>query len=323
MSVYIQQIVDEKSCGIMEYATQLDARINQTACCSGTIAGYGTPPPSANTVCLYHFSNATRWTLLHLRKNRGNKNVVIIHDLASRNWIFKPLQPFLLKIIERRAHRIVVHTPAARQLLLQLYPSMPAEKVEIIPHGTTIIDVTATEKESLRRQYGYKPDEAVLFKLGRITRKRGHIDFIRAFDELSHINLCLLVAGICRDDQVAAIMKKNDRIHYLGFADSRQVEACYKLCDAVMVYRSNTVGESSSTIVYGLGHGKPVFASDHPSFADIIGDSGVLFKNDVGSLKEMLGDLGKGTFDLERLSGNARRRRNDYTWDNYLQKLLK
>ncbi len=200
---------------------------------------------------------------------------------------------------------------------------MPAEKVEIIPHGTAVIDATAAEKESLRRQYGYKPDETVLFKLGGITGKRGHIKFIRAFDELSHNNLRLLVAGVCKDNQAAAIMKKNDRITYLGFVDNRQVEACYKLCDVVIVYRSHTVGESSSTIVYGLGHGKPVFASAHPPFADIIGDSGILFKNDERSLKEMLGELGKGALDLERLSENARRRRNNFTWDIYLQKLLK
>ncbi len=97
MAVHIQQIVDKKSYGIMEYATQLDTRINQIDCCSGTIAGYGTPPPSSNTVCLYHFSNATRRTLLHLRKNTCNKNVVIIHDLAPRSRIVKPLQPFFGK----------------------------------------------------------------------------------------------------------------------------------------------------------------------------------------------------------------------------------
>ncbi len=323
MQERIEQIVDSKSYGIMEYARQLDRQINLSPGLTGTIADYKTPLPPKNTICLYHFSNATRGTLLHLLKNRGGRNIVIIHDTEPRSAVVKRLHPLFLRIINHRADRLVAHTEAARQRLTELNPLLAGRKIEVIPHGTEIIDAARGEVEALRRKYGYKREEKVLFKLGGITGKRGHINFIKAFAGAGLKNLRLIVAGVCKDTRAAAIMKKCGAIDYLGFADNDRVEECYKLCDGVVVFRTNTVAESSSTIVYGLGHGKPVLASDFPSFAEIIGDCGVLFQNDADSLKKMLTGVATGRVDLEGLKGKALGCRKDYSWEIYLRKLLK
>lgn len=94
------------------------------------------------------------------------------------------------------------------------------------------------------------------------------------------------------------------------------------MCDAVVVFREGTVGESSSTIAYGLGFGKPVLISDNGPFREMVGEGGLPFENRIKSISRMLEQIATDKIDLAHLGKMAKAQREKYRWDIYLDKIL-
>ena len=320
MKIKIEQIVNKNSIGILEYARQLDYQINSEGKYRSLIKNYK-DPVSQKSIKLFHFSNSSRHILLPLIKNKSSENFVIIHDVISRNLIKKWLSPFFIWIICKKSKFIIVHTEAAKKLLIDIYIRINPDKICVIPHGTNIIDTSKEIHEKLRFHYKIDKDQKVLFMLGRISSERGSINFLRAFIKANKSDIYLIVSGKCTDKRAIELLNSNARIRYIGLADNDLVNDCFKLCNGVVVYRDNWAGESSSTIVYSLGYGIPVFASDTPSFREMIGDAGILFQNNDSAILDVLKLFVTDKDKMCQLQQNTKLVREQYKWETYIEKL--
>ncbi len=321
MTLKIEQFIVNKSAGIKEYARQLNEHIGVSDDYGGCIKNYN-EPIEKNAVGIFHFSNATRFVLLPLMRRKGLKNLVIVHDILPRTWWLRGLNRLFFRIINSCATHIIVHTQCAKKLLLEVCGFIVSSRVTVIPHGIFISDVPDSEKERVRQLYGFSPHDKILFSLGVISKPRGQLAFLETFAALGEKKLKLIVAGKCRSQRAAELMKKNDTIFYYGFATNPQVWDFYKMCDAVVVYRQYSVGESSSSIAYGLGFGRPSLVSNVDSFKEMLANSGLLFENNRGAIVKMLQQIASGEIDLEILQQKVRTIREHYTWENYFQKIM-
>lgn len=321
MKLVIEQVTGKTSFGIGEYARQLNRHVNETGVYTGLIKTY-TQRLTRGSTAIFHFSNATRSVLVPLIRRRGGQNIVLVHDVFPRSELVMRLYPVFMRMISKKADIVLVHSNTARDLLLGAYPFFRKNRVVVIPHGTFIRETGAGEKEKMRAKHGFGRDDKILFMLGGISKKRGQARFLSAFDKTSAKNLKLIVSGHVTDESALHITRKNKSIFYYGFADNAMVDEFYTLCDAVAVYREHSVGESSSSIAYGLGFGKPLLASATDSFTEMIGNSGILFPNDETAITALLEEFAAGKTDLSILERHAREKRETYRWDNYLRKVV-
>jgi len=321
MSSIIEQVISVKSYGIKEYALQLDRQINASGLYKGYVKNFN-ETIGDSSIGVFHFSNASRHVLMALARRKNRENLVIVHDILPRTNFVKYLYPFFMRIIDKKAKTIIVHSHSARRLLLQQNPQFAPEKVTVIPHGTFTYDVTPMEKQQIRQRYGFRDNDRLLYMLGGITRKRGQIQFLKTFDNTAPPNLKLLVAGKCKDSKAVEIMERNNSIHYYGFASKQEIDNLYKICDSVVVFRKDSVGESSSTIAYGLGFGKPLLVSNNGPFEEMLGNAGILFDNHEDSIKQLLVDITTKTINLGELTKKSKIVRNRYQWEGYLKKMF-
>ncbi|MCP4150849.1 MAG: glycosyltransferase family 4 protein [bacterium] len=316
----IEQVVGSHSYGIDEYARQLDLHINKSLKYTGCIKKYNQPLRDA-AITLFHFSNASRSILLPLARRGKGRNLVIIHDVLPRTPLIRSINNPFMRLIKKRAQSIIVHSNSACRLLLHNYPFLASREIRVIPHGTFVHEITPSEKQELRRQYRFPLDENILFMLGGITRGRRQLKFLRAYEKALLPGMRLLVAGKCSDPAAYQLMNTNRSISYHGAVPNRVVWDFYKLCDAVVVFREDSVGESSSSIAYGMGYGKPLLVSAVGAFPEIVGDGGITFHNDEASIVKMLTKFGMDEIDLSSLGKKAKSKSKTFHWEEFLKKI--
>lgn len=320
MAEHFIQVTGKGSVGISGYARQLNQYINELPGFRGQISQWGYSS-AEGAVRIFHFSNATRgviWSLLWWRKQ---KNIVILHDILPCSIIIRPFYWLFLRVIFSCSVGVIVHSETARDMLYEFFPGAARVNVQVIPQGLFVHCGQPGEKARIRRQYGFEEDDKVLFMLGMINKKRGQREFLKIFSSVGAENLKLVVAGNCTDALAAGIMEEHPRIRFFGFASEEEVHDLYLLCDAVVVYRKNSLGEHCSTISGALAHGKPALTSNYGAFREMMDDSGILFDNKPEVIREILEDVASGELDLEGMAERCRILRREFSWINYFHKL--
>ncbi len=320
MSSIIEQYINNHSFGISEYARQLDKQINESGIYKGVIKNFNNPI-NTDSIAIFHFSNASRMVLLPLIRRKTGKNIVIIHDILPRTFFLKPLNRVFFDIIGKYAETIIVHTTIAKELLLSLHSSFNPGNVVVIPHGSNIHKVSDEEKEQLRLKYGFNTHDKLLFLLGVISRQRGQLAFLETFAQTKYKNLKLIVAGKCKNKKAIDFMKENNSLSYYGPVTNSRLKELFKICDAIVVYRRYSVGESSSAIAYGIGYGKPVLVSAFPSFMEMLGNAGLFFNNDRRAIQELLLRISSSEINLEDFKPEIIRLQDNYKWETYFHKI--
>lgn len=128
---------------------------------------------------------------------------------------------------------------------------------------------------SLRRQWGISPTAPVLGFVGRLTRDKGIVELLRAFDilRLSFPDLRLLLAGGFEDgDPVPEHLRRrietDPKIIHLGMVQN--IEVCYQVIDvlALPTYREGF----GNVVLEAHAAGKPVVATNATGVVDAIID---------------------------------------------------
>ena len=97
-----------------------------------------------------------------------------------RRW---PIPDVLRLVFDKQAdaveasHRLVVPSPAMREVLLSCYPEVPQERIELVPWGAPTVCPPATEvaqeRERLSAAWGFRGDEKVVVTLSRVSPEKG------------------------------------------------------------------------------------------------------------------------------------------------------
>lgn len=213
--------------------------------------------------------------------------------------------------IMNRGERVIAVSETVRAYLRRHYPELPDERIEVIPRG---VDPAAFP-------YGYRPDDAwladwrrrypqlqgvpVLTLAGRLSRLKGHEDFIELLARLQARGLMargLIVGGVeprrrRYAEQLRAAVRARGLEEAIVFAGHRaDMREIYAVSAAVLSLSAKP--ESfGRTVLEALSLGRPTVGYDHGGVGEIlqrIYPAGLTPVGDLDRLTERVADLLSG-----------------------------
>lgn len=145
-----------------------------------------------------------------------------------------------------------------------------------------------------------------LLFVGRLDRQKGLDIFLKTYEKYEFPNIHLYVIGISVLDNT--VPKSTDKTTYLGWIDSKDIDAYYQACDAV-VMPSRWEG-FGLVAIEAMRNSKPVIVSNVGALPELIKENftGNIFDiNNEASLKNILMHL-----DKEKISILGKNGRNVY-----------
>jgi glycosyltransferase involved in cell wall biosynthesis len=291
----IQILSLESSIGIHKYSRDLASALGRL--------GYG--PTIASSLdssrdCLIHpqLGNSTRslWPMVNACRD---SLVVTLHDVVPRNWFRRALMAKLQSRSFSR-HHVVVHSRYSRDLLRRCGYK---REIRIIPHGAYAAHPCEKERMKVRNELG-AGGRTILISAGRIGfAKSCHHIFRLA---RNYPQFFFLFVGKVMDSR----MKKH--IDY-RLSNVKVIEGTTDLefrnyicaSDALLNFRTRSVGEVSGPVVMAHGVGTPVIGYDVGFMPEYCGPEDLLFSADH-SLERVFEALGRENPTLVRIPENGR-----------------
>jgi glycosyltransferase involved in cell wall biosynthesis len=237
------------------------------------------------------------WKSLSKRKRPGF--VTTVHGLYSVKRYSS---------VMTRGERVIAVSQAAVQYLGKNYPRLDESRIRLIERGI----------DQQIYQYGYRPTEAwlrrwysdfpflvgrkVLILPGRITRRKGHLDFIEMMGQLVKSGkpvYGLIVGGndsrhVAYVDELHKAIEKHGLWQHITFTGSR-MDLCDIMAVSSMVFSLSTKPESfGRTVQEALSLGVPVVAYDHGGVSDLLKrafPAGRVMPGNVDNLEQTVNQL--------------------------------
>jgi len=186
------------------------------------------------------------------------------------------LVPSLERTLTRHLYcaKFLVEDRHAFRMLRRL--GVPEEKVELLPYpGVDVQEFTCTRAEN-------PAEHAVILSHGRLVRKRGVSDLIRAFPaiakELPHCRLVVVGDGPDREQLIRLARDLNvlDRTDFVGLVPHERIAAHVQSSDVVVI--PSLIEGHSCSVLEAMAAGRPVVATDVGGISEVIsnGENGVL-----------------------------------------------
>jgi glycosyltransferase involved in cell wall biosynthesis len=267
----------------------------------------------------YHYSNSTFKTVLPLLSKPTSQNIVTIHDVLPRNIKKRQyISPALYRIINTKAKIIIVHSQSAKQLLLQEFPFISAPKIKVIPYGC--FSSSPQTPNPIRQKYEISPDAVVFIYLGYIKKSKGITETINAFARTTNPNAHLILIGKSTDPDMATYLQNlhDPRIKYTGFVPYTEMHQWLDTADALVNFRHDFVGETSSSVMNMLSYHKPILATNIGSNPEIIGNAGILCTLDETQILNAYTTFIENKAYRDQLKKNAEIQSQSLLWQNLL-----
>ena len=239
-----------------------------------------------------------------------------------------------MRFVLRHANRVVANSEHTRDTLLGM--GIDAARITIIYPGVDVsvfrpdLDVTG-----LRESFGIRSDEKLVFSVGRLSRRKGFDQVIRAVARLreSGINVHYVLAGIGEDwDYLADLIREHDlqnAAHMIGAVDEQDLPRWMNTCDVFAMPNREIDGDNEGfgmVFIEAAACGKPVLAGN-------AGGTGAAVLNDVTGLRvdgtsieavvNGLTRLLSGSDDVVKMGLNGMSRvHNDFAWERVAVKTL-
>jgi glycosyltransferase involved in cell wall biosynthesis len=211
---------------------------------------------------------ASFWLLVRLY---GMRLVWTAHNVLPHEQLF---------LNDKRAHRflgcmasrIIVHTKAAKQQLIDL--GIPSSHMRIIPHGSYIgVYPDTVTKAQARQKLDIPKTSTVLLFFGLIRPYKGIEQLLEAFAELSKkTDVVLLVAGSVQDETLQAVLEAaaliDTRVHLLlRHIPDEELQYLFRAADfTVLPYEKST---TSGVSLLACSFGCSPIVPRQAAFADI------------------------------------------------------
>ncbi len=195
------------------------------------------------------------------------KLVYTVHGLVIKekdiNKSFKNYSVLCEKLLLKNCDKIVAISHALKDEILQYYPWIDENKIEVINNGVS--EIFISKKLDIRKIYGLEISKNILFTVG--IRKIKNIELLlESFVNNTELytSSYLLVAGETDTEYAKVIIdkyKNYDNIKFIGYVDTNEMNNIYEQMDLfIQVSKFETFGMS---IVESLLHKKQVLISSN------------------------------------------------------------
>jgi glycosyltransferase involved in cell wall biosynthesis len=265
---------------------------------------------------LAHFYSGTFTNTVRTLKSMGVPvtHTVAAHDRRESIREFETLQGAYPHAHIRDLHTWALYSEGFRHADLLIAPSRASaneltaggcERIEIIPHGTEIPDVSPPLPEAFSAGY-----------LGQPGPDKGLVYLIRAWANVGDDKDPLLLAGDDSDLLSPLVTANADKGNFVLLGRVAQAADLYRL---VSVYVQPSVTEGFGIeILEAMAHGRPVIVSDGAGGADVVthGEDGfVVPRRDPDAIAHHLRWLKANPRRLEEMGSRAREKAKTYTWE--------
>ncbi|PZD71755.1 GDP-mannose:glycolipid 4-beta-D-mannosyltransferase [Acaryochloris thomasi RCC1774] len=140
------------------------------------------------------------------------RNVPIVwtaHNIVSHEVSSVVLDRLSSILVARQAEAIITHSKAAKQELINTYKIKSCDKILVIPHAN-YIDQYKNEisKKDARSRLSIPEAKTVFLFFGLIRPYKGVPELIDAFEKLRADEICLLIAGQPRDNDLRGLIER-------------------------------------------------------------------------------------------------------------------
>ncbi len=209
--------------------------------------------------------------------------------------------------------RLVTVSNSVRETLIKA--SVPANKIEVIHHGTNVeaFAQTTEDRRDVRRALDIPEDSVAVGIVGRIAPEKGHAVLLEALQKVhARYPLSLVIVGNGPDEELirdsAAKMGLTDKVFFTGFRDD--VNNVINALDVVAV--PSTWNEPCSAVVQqGMALSKPVIGTRAGGTPEMVLDDETGFLvpvSDPDALADALARLAGDAFLRKRLGAAGKER---------------
>ena len=255
---------------------------------------------------------------------------VFLHGMDLTFALITPRKRFLAGLILKKSKIIVCANSKVRDILLDHWPQLK-DRVVLINPGAKVGQADPVTQAQFRQRYQLT-GKKILFSIGRLVKRKGFDQVIRALEGCGDQNFVYLLAGDGPEKDnlqaLAAASAVAEKIIFTGVLTEAEKWSCLDLCD-IFITTSRELGADFEGfgIVYLEANlmGKPVIAGRSGGVADAVIDNfnGLLVDpeniNDISqSLKKLFIDQ-----DLANKLGEQGRTRaqQDFAWSGQAEKL--
>jgi glycosyltransferase involved in cell wall biosynthesis len=220
-----------------------------------------------------------------------------------------------LKFSERLAgllcHRIVADSRVIQEYVREEY----GRGSTFIAYGA---DIAVVQDESVLRRYGLKENGYFLQVCRLEPENNSHIVIREYLKVVTDMPLVILGDAPYSDEYKAYLRGMADsRVKFLGAVYGSDYEAIR--CNAFCYIHAHEVGGTNPSLLEALGSGNCVLALNVPYNLEVIGEAGLSFSKEKGSLCHVLEHVLKHPQSMSEFRRKAVNRIHDeYTWDKII-----
>jgi glycosyltransferase involved in cell wall biosynthesis len=224
--------------------------------------------------------------VLQLKAMRRSRTKIVwtAHNLHNHENDFPRLDRLCHWAAAQYADAVIVHSPEARQALLDSFGPSPS-KVTCIPHGHYIGWYPNTvPREQAREQLDLPQDALVYAFLGQIRTYKNVPLLIDSFRQIRERAAHLLIAGHTTDTSLRqTIQRQVQNIRNVSFYDDyvpdEEIQLYLKAADVVVLPYRDIL--TSGAAILAMSFGLPIIAPDTGGLPGLVGeDGGFLYRPD-------------------------------------------
>jgi phosphatidylinositol alpha-1,6-mannosyltransferase len=238
----------------------------------------------------------------------------------------------VMRFAMRHADRIVANSEHTRETLVEM--GIDAARITIIYPGVDVsVFKPGLDTTGLRESLGIRPDDKLVFSVGRLSRRKGFDQVIRAVARLREagMNVHYVLAGIGEDDEyLAGLIREHNLqgvVHMPGGVAAQDLPRWMNACDVFAMPNREIDGDNEGfgmVFIEAAACGKPVVAgiAGGTSAAVLDGVTGVRVEGSdlmavVSALQRLISDK-----SLSQAMGKAGlvRVNNEFSWERVAKK---
>jgi phosphatidylinositol alpha-1,6-mannosyltransferase len=234
----------------------------------------------------------------------------------------------------RHANRVIANSEHTRDTLLEM--GVTESRITLIYPG---VDVTTfrpgLDTSGLRESLGIKPEEKLIFSVGRLSRRKGFDQLIRAMSQLRQEGLPVrfVLAGIGEDyDYLDDLIMEHDLrgvAHMLGAVAAEDLPRWMNACDVFAMPNREINGDNEGfgmVFIEAAACGKPVLAGVAGGTAAAVLDGVTGLRVEGDSVNAVAQGLSKLLLNSENSEEMGRRgwsrAQTEFAWEMVAKKTL-
>ena len=251
----------------------------------------------------------------------------------KKNIIFEihKIHKFLFKRILRSVKKIVVITNGLRDFLIK--NGVKENKILIAPDGIDLEDFNIRENEEQCRKILNLPiNKKIVLYTGHLYKWKG-VEILASASKFLNKNISIVIIGGIKWylSNFKKFVKKNNlkNILILGYQDYSKIPYFLKAADCLVLTgtKSEAISKNYTSpmkMFEYMTSGTPIIASDLPAFRQVLNENNCIFikPDDPEAMAKGMKMILNNLMLADKLSHQAYRDVQKYTWDNRAKKIL-